>query len=313
MKYVCEVCGFVYDEELGLPEENIAPGTKFDDLPDDFDTPVRFFSIEQHATQIKLSNNRVITVTKDEENHKFIVELPPNTNSKAAGYTVTYDSEPAYNNCEIVNTYTEKSVPLDIIKVTEDTLDQDTKTYLNGAKFTITQLDENGNGNYKEDPESTTNPKALFYQETKETGSDGKISFSELKTGYYEIKETKTPKGYLLTIDPLYIKVAEGEITWIRKVVDDSSTEDVNEGLVVKWPKYTGTNEMVRFNEAQAAVPPQDGNEGTEAANARFTIGNTPGAALPNTGGPGTRLFTILGSILILGAGVLLWRRRRLI
>jgi LPXTG-motif cell wall-anchored protein len=44
-----------------------------------------------------------------------------------------------------------------------------------------------------------------------------------------------------------------------------------------------------------------------------FEIPNTPGAALPNTGGPGTRIFTILGSILILGAGVLLWRRRRLI
>ena len=44
-----------------------------------------------------------------------------------------------------------------------------------------------------------------------------------------------------------------------------------------------------------------------------FTIPNTPGAALPNTGGPGTRIFTILGSILILGAGVLLWRRRKLI
>ena len=42
---------------------------------------------------------------------------------------------------------------------------------------------------------------------------------------------------------------------------------------------------------------------------------NTPegGYELPSTGGPGTRLFTILGSILILGAGVLLWRRRRLI
>ncbi len=33
---------------------------------------------------------------------------------------------------------------------------------------------------------------------------------------------------------------------------------------------------------------------------------------LPATGGPGTRLFTILGSILILGAGALLWRKRRL-
>ena len=39
MKYICEVCGFVYDEELGLPEENIAPGTKFEDLPDDFVCP----------------------------------------------------------------------------------------------------------------------------------------------------------------------------------------------------------------------------------------------------------------------------------
>ncbi len=37
------------------------------------------------------------------------------------------------------------------------------------------------------------------------------------------------------------------------------------------------------------------------------------GYELPSTGGHGTRLFTILGSILILGAGVLLWRRRRLI
>lgn len=32
---------------------------------------------------------------------------------------------------------------------------------------------------------------------------------------------------------------------------------------------------------------------------------------LPSTGGPGTRFFTILGSVLILGAGVLLWWRRR--
>ena len=28
-KYVCEVCGWVYDEALGDPEHGIAPGTKF--------------------------------------------------------------------------------------------------------------------------------------------------------------------------------------------------------------------------------------------------------------------------------------------
>lgn len=36
MKYVCEVCGWEYDEELGFPENGIEPGTKFEDLPDDF-------------------------------------------------------------------------------------------------------------------------------------------------------------------------------------------------------------------------------------------------------------------------------------
>lgn len=39
MEYVCDVCGWVYDEEAGDPELGIEPGTKFDDLPDDFVCP----------------------------------------------------------------------------------------------------------------------------------------------------------------------------------------------------------------------------------------------------------------------------------
>lgn len=39
-KYICEVCGWVYDEELGDPDNGIAPGTKFEDLPDDFVCPL---------------------------------------------------------------------------------------------------------------------------------------------------------------------------------------------------------------------------------------------------------------------------------
>lgn len=39
-KYVCDVCGWSYDEELGDPENGIAPGTKFEDLPDDFTCPL---------------------------------------------------------------------------------------------------------------------------------------------------------------------------------------------------------------------------------------------------------------------------------
>ena len=40
MKYVCTVCGFVYDEELGDPDNGIAPGTKWEDLPADYVCPL---------------------------------------------------------------------------------------------------------------------------------------------------------------------------------------------------------------------------------------------------------------------------------
>ena len=39
-KYVCDACAWVYDEEEGYPEGGIAPGTKFEDLPDDFECPL---------------------------------------------------------------------------------------------------------------------------------------------------------------------------------------------------------------------------------------------------------------------------------
>ena len=39
MKYVCTACGFVYDEEKGDPDNGIAPGTKFEDLPEDYVCP----------------------------------------------------------------------------------------------------------------------------------------------------------------------------------------------------------------------------------------------------------------------------------
>ena len=39
-KYECNVCGYVYDPEAGDPENNIAPGTAFEDLPDDWECPI---------------------------------------------------------------------------------------------------------------------------------------------------------------------------------------------------------------------------------------------------------------------------------
>ena len=38
-KYVCDVCGWVYDPEIGDPDSGIAPGTPFEDIPDDWECP----------------------------------------------------------------------------------------------------------------------------------------------------------------------------------------------------------------------------------------------------------------------------------
>ena len=39
MKYEC-VCGYVYDETEGDPDSGIAPGTKWEDVPDDYVCPL---------------------------------------------------------------------------------------------------------------------------------------------------------------------------------------------------------------------------------------------------------------------------------
>jgi rubredoxin len=38
-KYICTVCDYVYDPEVGDPDNGIEPGTAFEDLPDDWVCP----------------------------------------------------------------------------------------------------------------------------------------------------------------------------------------------------------------------------------------------------------------------------------
>lgn len=38
-KYQCDICGHIYDEALGDPDSDIAPGTLWDDLPNDWRCP----------------------------------------------------------------------------------------------------------------------------------------------------------------------------------------------------------------------------------------------------------------------------------
>ena len=38
-KYECMMCGYIYDEALGDPDEGIAPGTDWEYIPEDWSCP----------------------------------------------------------------------------------------------------------------------------------------------------------------------------------------------------------------------------------------------------------------------------------
>ena len=40
MKYVCDICGYVYDPELGDPDNGVSPGTPWGEVPEDWVCPL---------------------------------------------------------------------------------------------------------------------------------------------------------------------------------------------------------------------------------------------------------------------------------
>ena len=60
-KYVCTVCGYVYDPEVGDPDNGIAPGTPWEQVPEDWVCPLCAVGKDMFEAQqslLKLKNKR---------------------------------------------------------------------------------------------------------------------------------------------------------------------------------------------------------------------------------------------------------------
>lgn len=166
------------------------------------------------------------------------------------------------------------SVGLDIIKVDET----DGSKKIPGAQFTIQKIKQTFTANDVEYDGAESDPIT--------TNGQGEAQFTGITKGYYEIHESKIPDGYVSTSDGcFYIKVDEGQIKLLDK---DLSIKDLS--------NWVATKTVV-------------GNVSLTAKTA--TVKNTPGAALPNSGGPGTKHFYILGALMTALAGVWYVMRRR--
>jgi rubredoxin len=51
MKYICNVCGYVYDEEIGDPEHGIPAGTPWKDVKEDWVCPVCGVNKDQFSAE----------------------------------------------------------------------------------------------------------------------------------------------------------------------------------------------------------------------------------------------------------------------
>jgi LPXTG-motif cell wall-anchored protein len=108
---------------------------------------------------------------------------------------------------------------------------------------------------------------------SSEESTKGTLSFEGLTEGFYEIEETQSPDGY--------VRVDANPRFEVRK--------QGRELVVV----FTNTDLVTYSNKI-------------------FTVGNTPGTELPHTGGIGTTIFYVLGSLLVITGGIFLIARRRM-
>ena len=73
VKYVCSICGFIYDEAKGIPEAGIAPGTRWEELPDDWVCPLCGATKSEFEKQGEIASTEVKKPT-------FVIE--PSTDIK---------------------------------------------------------------------------------------------------------------------------------------------------------------------------------------------------------------------------------------
>ncbi|MBE6779079.1 MAG: LPXTG cell wall anchor domain-containing protein [Ruminococcaceae bacterium] len=104
----------------------------------------------------------------------------------------------------------------------------------------------------------------------------------------YKLVETKAPDGYVLPDEPFIIEIVD-EIGALGSV-----------GTLNVTGSHTGSGSIVNTNGIAESI-----------LTVWAEITNKPGAALPETGGMGTTLFTVLGIVMMVGAAAFFTSRKR--
>ena len=178
---------------------------------------------------------------------------------------------------------------LDVTKVDG----QNTETKLRGAEFVLLNSDQSkvakvADGKLVEWVDvSTVDGKVTYPAGTTLTsGSDGKFVIAGLDAGSYFLREIKAPVGYNLIKNDISVTITATLTQTEDAPALTALTITVDEGSAVAGDETTGV--------------------------VATDVKNNKGATLPETGGIGTTIFYVLGSVLLVGAAVLLITKKRM-
>lgn len=178
-----------------------------------------------------------------------------------------------------------KTFTIDLTKVAEDET-----TPLSDAQFIL----KNGDGKYYTYDETNeavvwvTN-KADAMVVTTDANGKGDKEFMGLEAGTYDMIEIKAPYGYNLPKNPFVVVITEGDEQIVNETTD----------LITKSYEYTAT-----VNGEDADID--------NLSNVITTIENNAGALLPETGGFGTTMLIVLGSVLFMATAIVLVTKKRM-
>ncbi|MCF0261058.1 MAG: LPXTG cell wall anchor domain-containing protein, partial [Erysipelotrichaceae bacterium] len=182
-------------------------------------------------------------------------------------YTITGDSQPYAVNYQKPVIQVKPVVDFKIQKTKEDGT-----TPLDGAQFALYKQDGQTKKYYSVDESGTVSWVDTETNLPKASGSNSLFEAGNLENGTYYVKETAVPNGYYPLDTELKVVVADGTLT-VEKV------------------KGTGTIPVAK----DTSQPPHTVYTAT--------VANYTGYNLPDTGGSGTSMFTMIG-LLLLGFGL---------
>ncbi|HCG60621.1 MAG TPA: hypothetical protein DEV97_11585 [Lachnospiraceae bacterium] len=335
-----EYLGLVTDEKItALINELLTSGSKTYPYNGNIDSTYGHghvgdivISLEQTSGCYNKGNHATEEVGKDAE-FTLKVEYKPRTNSNretelsidASDYHTTSGGSPGDPVPETGNNMTSSNhhvinVFAKGLQITKK--DETFNKVLKGAKFALYRTARDGEANQEELKGVTGKYVKVADLDTSQDGYAVKDPVQKLKTGEkYYLVETQVPEGYLgldhpievlLEIEDHYYPAGTG-IQFMKEHEGTAAPEAALYNWAQKATLTLADDPSVRRTEADGTgdITHEGLDPDSEVLRMYYSIANNPGAELPAAGGPGTTLYTLLGTLLAGFAGAFLLLKQK--